>query len=66
MDFFAEGDADSRGQNQVIALDAGDWIADVPVADGDLPGEPASDCRGGRRVQSHSKLSEVADIGKQV
>src|SRR5689334_18678253 len=61
----AKGDANARRQQQVICLCARQRIAQVTVAERELPAESFVDAGEGRCVKVHAVLSRVREIGKE-
>src|ERR1700676_5262244 len=60
---LAECQAHAGGKNQVVLLEAGEGVAQVAIAVGNLPTEPVLQLGGGRSVELEAVVASVRDVG---
>src|SRR5580658_1564339 len=62
---LAECQAHASGKNQVVLLEAGEGVAQVTIAVGDLPTEPVFQLGGAGGVELEAVTAGVRDVGEQ-
>src|ERR1017187_7385611 len=62
---FSVRHPDAGRQQEIVVLDPGNWITDVPILKRELPVEPATEFGGNGRIKSSPVLSGVAQIWKK-
>jgi hypothetical protein len=62
---FTKGEAQTGGEEHVVALQAEGRISDVAVAEGDLPPEPGLQFGGGGRIEVHTIVTKGIEVWKE-